>query len=172
MPILRNMVVSGISITAKPVLSSDTEQTYGPFPYRFVYCCRGPFPSFLPHDFLFAIVFSPPLTPCGTLLVFHLLPSKPFPVMDALNRVRRPDWMKLLCLSDVTSILHSDRSPIVCRWTLSWNVIFLTVTSPTCSFLRLSLVLAQKTYVIFLCLLLSDTPVYSTLWLWWTLDTW
>lgn len=172
MPILRNMVVSGISITAKPVLSSDTEQTYGPFPYRFVYCCRGPFPSFLPHDFLFTIVCSSPLTPCGTLLFFHLLPSKPFPVMDALNRVRRPDWMKLLCLSDVTSILHSDRSPIVCRWTLSWNVIFLSVTSPTCSFLRLSLVLAQKTYVIFLCLLLSDTPVYSTLWLWWTLDTW
>lgn len=125
----------------------------------------GPFPSFLPHDFLFTIVVLPSLTPCVTLLFFYLLPSKPFPVIDALNRVRRPDWMEMLCLSDVTSILHSDRSPIVCRWTLSWNFIFLTVTSPTCSFMWLSLVLAQKTCIIFLFPLLTDTPVCSTLWL-------
>lgn len=29
-------------------------------PYCFVYCRLGSFPSFLPHDFLFIIVFSPP----------------------------------------------------------------------------------------------------------------
>lgn len=108
--ILRNMVVSGISITAKLLSSSEPEQRYGPFPCCFVYSCRGPFPSFLPHDFLFTIAFPPPLAPCGTLLFFHLLPSEPFAVMDALMTwlngaavSERCDfnstfWQKLHCL--------------------------------------------------------------------------
>lgn len=70
--------------------------------------------------------------------------------------------MELLWLSDVTSIPQPDRRPIVCRWTLNWNFIFLTVASPVPWSLRLSLLLAQKAYAIILCPLLVDTPVCST----------
>lgn len=139
---MRKWLLPVICITAKLLTSSDPKQTYGPSPYCFVYCCRGPFPPFLPHDFLFAIVVPPPLRGHSFSSTFYR--ASLFPVIDALNGVRRPDWMVLLCLSDVASILHSDRSPVVCRWTLSWTFTFVTVTSPTCSFMRLSLVLCTE----------------------------